>query len=392
MTRWVAWSLLAVMLLVMALSGVLVFTEAGLQWVARELPRWVPGQLTLGQARGRLSGPLEFENLRYEYGDVLVVVEHIALDWSPQHLLREVLHVDVLAARGVHVRTAGNSAGAPGALPAVVLPLAVELPSASIEDISLDLDGDEPLRLDRIDIAAAARGSNLNVDRLDIRAPNVSLQASGDLEARDRYPLSVVLGWQAVLAPEMRGAGRGELRGDLDTLQIKHRSSAPLISEFEGSISGLMAVLSWQGHLRTSPVRLNVLLGDLPAWTLGVDLDLSGSLDSVRGAGSVLAELPEIGPLAGEVDVTYEANTVRVARLDAVSDVGRAQVTGTIDLAADHPTAAMVGQWQNARWPAGEGDAQFRSSRGRIELSGARVGARVLRVERRRAIGLAPWL
>ncbi|HSH06877.1 MAG TPA: translocation/assembly module TamB domain-containing protein [Burkholderiales bacterium] len=129
---------LLALLLLAALTALVLWsrTEHALSTVVGALERASNGRLEVRGASGTLYGPLRIQRLVAREAGSEVVVEALALEWSPAVLLAATLKVDRLVAESVTLRLAGDDASA--AVPAALrVPLRVALNDVRVERIAI---------------------------------------------------------------------------------------------------------------------------------------------------------------------------------------------------------------------------------------------------------------
>jgi len=135
--RWLRRIAAVALLLVVALGALVAWsrTEHALLTVVEALERASDGRLELRGVAGTLYGPLTVQHLVLREAGSEVVVEALALEWSPAALLAATLRVDRLAAKSVSVKTTAD--GSAAASPPVTLrvPLRVALKDVRIERV-----------------------------------------------------------------------------------------------------------------------------------------------------------------------------------------------------------------------------------------------------------------
>ncbi len=169
-------------LLVLALIfvGFLLFTQTGAV-LALRVVQDATGLITVEAVEGRLWGSLRLQGLRYEDERTRVVVDRIAVEWSPLALLARQLRVDRLDV-GEVVVTLGPSPEEESP-PITQLPLDLLLDEARVQRLDLHLAEAEPLVIEAIELSADWRATRIALRRLAARTPWVgAIVLQGDAE------------------------------------------------------------------------------------------------------------------------------------------------------------------------------------------------------------------
>ncbi|QVM93343.1 translocation/assembly module TamB [Pseudomonas entomophila] len=317
---------LALLLLLALALGLVLGTQAGSRWALG----LVPG-LQVDDFDGRLGGAWRASQLRWVDGDNRVELLAPQLSWSPACLLRATLCVERLQAERVDMAFAPSETQAdsgPLKLPALRLPLAIEVGEAKVGQ--LRLDGDELLG-DLLLVAHWTRGG-LQVDSLQVRRDDLHLELKGQLQPEEDWPVQLqgTLQLPAVdgKAWQLDLSAKGELQ---KTLTLDATSRGYLDAHLTGELQALAEHLPASVSIRADGFKP---AGTLPD-TLQLNqlrLDAQGDLlkgYQLSGAASLPAEQGPIGlALGGKVDA-------KGARLDALdlnaSDTQRLKLQASAD-------------------------------------------------------------
>jgi len=90
--------------LVTAACVYLLDTTAGLHITLDLVKKFIPGNLTIENAQGRLIGPLMLNNVTYTDSDIHISVKSFSLNWKPGDLLQNKLHIIDLSINNANVQ------------------------------------------------------------------------------------------------------------------------------------------------------------------------------------------------------------------------------------------------------------------------------------------------
>jgi translocation and assembly module TamB len=384
--RLVGFSLLAVFTLLWTLLWALLGTQRGLEFAFAQLQRLAPGTLEVGELRGRIVGPIGIEGLRYEDDGLTLRVAQAELDWSPQGLLRGLVDIEVLRAQGLVWVSAGGSESEadldPAGLPA--LPVALALRDARLRDARIEWPGRAPLRIDALGLSGSLRGERLQLEGLELQAPQGEFAASGRLRLTEPYAHELRLRWrydaEALPAPL---AGEGSLSGDQGGLRLVQRLQGPLAGELTGEIVNPLTEPRFDARLRIAGLDTAGFVPALPVGLSG-DLTLTGALEDLALGADLRLAHAQAGDWTLQAAGHWTAGTLELesAVLAQPEGPARAEASGRWSPGPEGGRLAGTLRWTQLAWPslgrpdAGEAVA-VRSPEGRLELDGALQGYRL---------------
>ncbi|MBH3414669.1 translocation/assembly module TamB domain-containing protein [Pseudomonas putida] len=342
--KFVLPGVLGSVLLVALALGLLLGTEGGSRWVLGR----VPG-LTVEAFQGRLAGTWQASQLRWVDGDNTVQLQAPLLSWSPACLMRATLCIDQLQAQRVDMAFAPGdqpAESAPLQLPALRLPVAIEVGEVKVGQ--LRLDGSD--LLGDLHLAAHWTASGLRIDSLQLQRDDLRVQMQGDVQPEGDWPvqlqgqvqLPAVEGkaWQLALT------AKGELQ---KTLTLDATSSGYLDARLNGTLQALAEHLPATLQLRADAFKPTGSLPDTLQFNQLV-LEAQGDLlkgYQLTGSASLPAEQAPIAlALAGKVDA-------KGAKLDALdltaSDTQRVKLQASADWHQALKADAQL-DWQDFPW------------------------------------------
>jgi len=387
--RWLLRFLLLLLLGPLLSLGLLIGTEAGLDWGLRQAERLLEGRLRIARVEGRLLDRWRLEGLRFRDGEMDLAWQALEFSWQPAELLQGRLHINAIDLAGLRYRLPPSPATPPPVqspltLPeAVPIPLELRLDRLTLSDARLlQPDGSE-LPLPALRLQAVAEPRRIRIEPLELEAPAYQLRLSGGVTPRTPYPLELQLTWQAQLPDLAPFSGELRLGGDLSALRLEQRLTAPFAAQLQASLEQPLTEQRWQAKLEFSDLELQRLRPDLPAIPLHGDLTAQGQGPAAELLGRIQGDPSALIPGLGEVALTLRAGhrdgRIRFDEigLQRLTGGGRISLRGALRLPADEPLGfAVEGDWQGLGWPL-QGEPEYRSERGAFRLDGAPEAYRV---------------
>jgi len=388
---WWNWPLAVLVQLLLLAALILVWvlgTESGLRAALALANDLAPGVVRVQQVQGRLGRDLHLAGLEVRLPDLSLSAAEIHLQWRPWGALAGTLHIESIVARGLSLATRPSPPDPkPLTLPALVLPMGIEVGQALVEGLSISELRDDPpppFVVERIALAAGLHAGRLELRELAVELPDVRLQAraQGQGELAGDYPLGVELTWTLTLDPRgpeahpvtLNGAGR--VSGDLSRLRIEYGITGAVELDLSVDVTSVLSAPAWDGRVELHRVDLPAFDPGLPALDLHGTLTTRGDRDqaSVQGrldgqaAGSAAAAFP--GHLGAGLDLAWagRALTIRALRIEEDSSGGFLTAGGTLD--PGQRRIDLKGDWEGLRWPL-SGPAQVEARRGTVTLTGA---------------------
>lgn len=383
-------ALLMVLLVTMAVIAAFARNQDFTEWVLQDLVPRVNPTLEFGQNHGGFLSPdfaLDSVVYRDQAGGT-IVVDEIALDWSPADLWSKSLNLNALSIGEIKIAIAAREgeqeqASDPFSLEDIELPLSVSIGLLSIERLQISHTEDNPqqltpIALSQIKLVGSAMGSRVTVDELHTRLSqgdlSLTLDASATLETRLDWALDAQLLGDIAGLPV---AGSGV---DVDS-ELHYKLS---LSESLNNLKLALALTNSNGKLNIHgdanvldpllPVQLNITTESLQLATVDsliqptADIRVSGDLNAgynlsgpskvvVSGATNATYQVHQfrshLTPLQfdiAELDLSVQVANLAVQRL-AIKASTRLQppYVATLDIAANNPgntTAAKL----NVHW------------------------------------------
>ena len=372
---WLFGLFLLALLLILATAGFTVSTETGLKSLLALAERVLPGQLSVGSVSGRLLGPLRIEQLRYEHGGLKLALAAGELDWRPTDLFDAALTVNRLHVEGLDLQLPLGEKTAPSTkpliLPDIRLPLAIHINDLQGRAIRIQPAGSEPIVVDAVSLRAHTEAEGLNIEALEVRAPQGEVRLSGRLNPTGGYPLQVRLNWRLPTPDHGIFAGEGNIAGELrDRLQLTQHVTGAATLDLNGEIrQPLDPQPAWSAQAKLDVADLKPLAPDLAGKPLTAQIDAHGVLAQFQGQGEITATLPELGPATLKFTAAGDERAVKLdeLRLTAADRPLALNAKGDLQFADLRFNAS--GQWQALVWPL-TGPAQVESAQGEFAAEG----------------------
>lgn len=370
---------LTLLLLVLVLVGGLGWilgTESGLQQALALGKKFAPGTLEWEEAGGKLTGPLRLRGLHYSQDDGIDArLGALDLDWSPGALLSRELTIEQLHLDDIEVHLAEAAApqeaepASDGGLPAISLPVAVNLNDIAITDVAIYPVGqDTPIEIDSVVLSAHAEESEVRLTALDVIAPQGELHVAGSVTTRDDYPMDLTLGWQADVGQAAPLQGEGTLVGSLARLQVNQQISGFAMADIAATLTDVTTAPAWDATIEASlpdPTSLSELLSGTPT----VSVQSSGTPDEYQAQASVAVTTTETGPVSVNADVSGSTEMLDIQSLIVRLEDNGGELSATGQVTFASLQSDIQGQWKSLGWPLDE-SPQFTSAEGRFDLSG----------------------
>ena len=337
-------AVLALLLMLVLLLGLLLGTQAGSRWALG----LVPG-LQLEQFQGRLGGQWQAERVLWEQGADRVELVAPVFAWSPSCLLRMTLCIERLQAEQVNLAFAPGEAkpdSGPLQLPALKLPLAIELGEVRIGH--LRLDGNE--QLSQLHLAAHWTVAGLQIDSLQLQRDDLHLRLQGRLQPEGDWPLQV----QGQLRlPKVDGQDwqlAVQIEGELQkTLKLTGDSSGYLNARLSGELQALAEQLPAKLQLSAQAFKPGAELPDTLQLN-NLQLSANGNLQSgyqLLGSASLASEQQPVAvSLQGKVDA--KGAQLSALELTASADQ-RLKLTASADWQTGLSAEATI-DWLDFPW------------------------------------------
>ncbi|MBB3140938.1 autotransporter assembly complex protein TamB [Halomonas organivorans] len=187
----------------------------------------------------------------------------------------------------------------PLTLPDITLPLAVNVPSLTLEDAALE--GPQAYVIDRLDLSVTARGQKVTVHPLAVASREADATLEAEVTLSGDYPLEAHLGADFYL-PERLPALAGQrlelaVTGDLRDLSVSLIASGPMAASLQAHLDALDPTLPFSARLES-----DALQWPLPGATPTADSETDGAAAGAEEGPAEAAEPWKVEDLALNVE------------------------------------------------------------------------------------------
>ncbi|MCU1717124.1 translocation/assembly module TamB domain-containing protein [Pseudomonas sp. 5P_3.1_Bac2] len=347
MTRWLkrAGLLLLSLVLLLVISVYLALaSEAGSRWLLGQIPG-----LSVHGFSGQLGGTWQAERVRWQQGDDSVELQGPQMSWSPACLLHLTLCVERLHSGPISLNFAPSESSpddAPISLPALRLPLAIQL--GDVQLASLSYNASEQLQ--SAQLVAHWNSQGMQIDSLKLSAAGLKLDATGQLDPSGNWPLKVSGQLSLPEVQQQPWQLAIEVAGDLQQrLQVAARSSGYLQGSVSGWVEPLLQHLPAQVQIAVAQFKASPQLPD--SLTLEhTKLEAIGDLRkgyALNGSALVAAEQ---GPIPLTLKGLLKADGLDLQALDlSANEQQQLALTGQLNWAEGLSAEAKL-HWTDFPW------------------------------------------
>jgi len=252
---------LFILAMIPVLLGFLLASEGVNRWLFAKAETLEP-RLTLGFEGGDFWHGWDFSHIAWRDPTLDLRVDAASLRWSPSCLFGKTLCIDRLTVERIVVVSQPaeeTQSSEPLSLPAVQLPLGLELGEVHLGELSLD---GETALLSDVDLVARGSGDQLVIERFSGIGPQLDWQLYGSVQTRDDWPLELTADLNLPPVDGRDWALHARASGTLRELELRASSRGYLPGKLNASANlyepGIPVDLRWQGE----PF---LALGSLPA-------------------------------------------------------------------------------------------------------------------------------
>lgn len=337
------------LLVILFLAG----TEPGLRILLPVIKGFAPKELSIGEVRGRLIGPLAITGLRYHGDTVTINIETLQFDWRPRSLLAGTFSIQACDAGDVRVEMRKGEEKPPE-LPEIDLFLDVSTPRCTVKQITVTREGwEEPVVIDEVSFAVKSRLNTIHIEELKANSGLFSLDIAGRLTPLADYPLDLTTQWSVRPEGYAPFTGEGRLNGSMKDLRITQKISEPLEGALRMGIREVLLTPLWDGDVVVKKANPRNISKDLPDVALSGRMRGEGRGEEFRMAGSMKASIPAMAELSAEVSAEKKGNVLHIQRLSLAvpGTKAKAELSGEYRRSEGRNLVKLSGRWSDLSWP-----------------------------------------
>lgn len=347
--------LLVLVLLVAWLGG----TGSGLRFVLGRSAILLDDNLRWQQAQGSLLGGLRLEGVEYEDPAVgRLQAEVLEISPRSRRLLGGELHLTGVTLQGVRVRLPAPGqppaeTDTPFELPAIALPVALRVDALRVDDVRVeDAAGEPVLVLDEVTGGLRWRGARVEVEALQVRAPEGELRLDADLDTAADWAGEARLAgsWQVEgMAAPVRADVVVHGPQSAPALDLALHQPGPATLHLRRPAGAGSA--AWLLEARSDGIDLADLLADPPL--ARVAFALTGEGEGTAGALSGSLVLDDQTLVLNRLAASWQAPVLVLESLDLAEADGPGRVLGDgrLDFSQAGLQAEGVFAWQSLSPP-----------------------------------------
>ncbi len=280
------------LLFILILGG----TPLGLLLVKESVNLFGGDVVSMGRVEGRLLSSFVVEELRIAGTGQDLVVEKIAISWSPLALATGDLHLEHIGVSDLtltfketaveeEIVVAENTKQQEVELPLYLLPIKVQLDHFSGKNIQLfEDDGELLFQFDSFKVAVTGDINSLTVNEFDLQGPDVGLALHGNIHAGRDWRADFIGNWRLAGFGFHKMSGTFSVDGPLERLDVTAALVAPGDIRVQGIIDNLLEAPTWTATLKAKNVNLSTWILYCPEIELlSVTGDLYGDFGNYRG-------------------------------------------------------------------------------------------------------------
>ncbi len=362
---------LVLLLLVGAAAWWLLGTRAGLGFALSRANALTDGTLQVGEARGRLIGPLDLTNIHYDDGKgTRIDIDHAHLELRSWPLISRRAHIRDLQLDGIAITLPENPPPRTDPVQFSLEPsVQLWVDRAQARDVRVTRGQHTLFAAARIDLRGKWTSSGLDLQQLDVRAPQGYITVDGTLAKDAGYHADTRASF-AWKAGSTWYAGALVARSDGERARLAFNLSRPMAATLQMDMAQTGAH-DWTASLDAPAFDPTPLLGDGSLSRLGVDLRGHGDRHHANLSGRL--DLDDVAlmlqPLRTRFDDDFQQFTIDQLALGSPQFKGQLQASGVLQLGQPTPRVKLDVQWNDLQLPESLA-GQILDSRGKLTLEG----------------------
>ncbi len=257
-------TLTAILVIVLSsLSLILLLgNESGNRWLLDNAQNYIPGNLTYEHLEGHILKHISIEEIHYINDSFRLDIKHLAFSWQLEQLFNGLFSIEKIQLNGIEFiqsrasPTKDSSTDKPLApsllIEGIQLPIAIDIKRFQASDIHLQMaDSTQAIQIQQLTLAAHSNESLINISHLLFENTELEFNSHGSLQVKDNFPLQFSTELKLKQADLAKIKVHGEIKGDLQNLQIKQT----LEGQSNGTINATIAQplsdqLSWKSSIK----------------------------------------------------------------------------------------------------------------------------------------------
>jgi len=353
-------------------------TEPGMRWGVARLDALLPGSLSIGVARGRIRGPFDLHDVRYETKRMYVHVAHVHMDWRLRWLANRRLDIRTLDMDTVDVvmlppPEMGGPPDTSTALPDVKLPVLVTVGQARARNIAFTAIGaDTARRIDEVLLRDGAFRDSFALGLLSVRAPEGRLELRGGARANGTYAVQLRTVWVVTPPGGRTFAGRGTIEGGIDSLRVHQVLAQPFDGTLDVVAHGPRHHTVFQAVLAFADLDPRHFSPDLPAARAHGRITLDGRPAAFTSTGTIDARTTDWGLVRAVYAADRDTSGLRIhsVTITRPGTPARLVAQGVVVSVGGTQRFHMAGTWRDVVWPLDGRRPSVQSREGRFAVSG----------------------
>jgi translocation and assembly module TamB len=270
--------------------------EGTLQWAIKRLEAATGGTLQIEGAQGTFYGPLKIDRLIFENASQRIEARGIELDWEPQALARQLLHIKRIHIASLEIRGKQTN-DEPAKFPSDLrLPIDIQIDDAKVHTLSIINDNKPALVLQDLAANAESRDGRHTINLTSVDSPWGSGNTRIELGADKPFPINAT-GHFTGRAPRAFTL-TFKTGGSLEAIQLSANAAAQGGKALlEAKIRPLAKAPIQAFTLNAKDVDLHNIDADLPFTLLAVEAN-----GSVGEKGEISANVAATNAAPGMID------------------------------------------------------------------------------------------
>jgi translocation and assembly module TamB len=333
-----------------------VYTESGLEFVARHLPHRIGGvQLDISDVTGTLASGVHVARVEIDHELV-----HLTFTDIDGQVALAPLMLQTIRVRAGHVgsaliqvkrRTHPSTPSPPVFLPRWLL---ISVEQGRVDQALLTVFNGVRLQARAINGAAVIRHTVIRLFQADGQLEEARISGSGELRAADPLGMEVKgrIDWRPAGQPAYTLSGSA--RGDLNVLNIVAHSVSPFSADVSGQMLDMTDRWHWVGDAVVREFDLKPwgiaapLLGNITG-----HLAVSGDVSGFAGRGPVNPAGLRAGEFEAQFAGHYADHVLTATHMEVRHGASGAHAigSGTFGIVDNGPRLDLTGSWNDFRWP-----------------------------------------